>query len=127
MSDKRTASMSDLKEGKFVIIDGHPCRVIKIQTSRPGKHGHAKYRVSAESVTDGSKHNLMGPSDTKIEIPMLDKRSAQVLRVSGGEVQLMDLENFETFTLEVPKGKEMEEGGKTYYWIVLGQKLLELA
>lgn len=127
MNDRRTGSLNELKDGKFVIIDGHPCKVVNIQVSRPGKHGHAKYRVEAMSIFDGSKHGIMGPAHEKIEIPILDKRSAQVLSVSGKDAQLMDLESFETFDVKVPSGVKIEEGGTAPYWVVLGRRLLELA
>lgn len=123
----RTGSLNELKVGKFVIIDGHPCKVVNIQTSRPGKHGHAKHRIDAMSIFDGSKHGIMGPSHEKIQVPIIDKRSAQVLGVSGKTAQLMDLESFETFDADIPEGMKLEEGGQTPIWIVLDKKLLELA
>ena len=122
--DRKTGSVGDLKEGKFVIIDEHPCRIVNIQKSKPGKHGHAKARVEAMSVFDGSKHSIMAPSSDKVEIPLLDKRSGQILAINGDTVQLMDLQSFETFETKLPEGVKAEAGGQMPYWIVLGRKLL---
>ncbi|MBW2993725.1 translation initiation factor IF-5A, partial [Candidatus Woesearchaeota archaeon] len=47
MSEKKIVGMHSLKTGSYVLVDGVACRVVNIQTSRPGKHGHAKMRVDA--------------------------------------------------------------------------------
>ncbi|MBU4267027.1 MAG: translation initiation factor IF-5A, partial [Candidatus Altiarchaeota archaeon] len=38
----------------------------------------------------------------KIEIPIIDKKTAQVLNIIGSSVQLMDMESYETFELDMP-------------------------
>ncbi|MCL5429921.1 MAG: hypothetical protein M1504_00400, partial [Candidatus Marsarchaeota archaeon] len=40
-------SARDIKIGRYIIIDGIACRVVEIETSKPGKHGAAKMRVTA--------------------------------------------------------------------------------
>ncbi|MEW6329638.1 MAG: translation initiation factor IF-5A, partial [Candidatus Micrarchaeota archaeon] len=62
MVDKIFASAKELKVGKYVLIDGVPCRVVGIESSAPGKHGAAKMRVTAIGVFDGSKRTLLKPS-----------------------------------------------------------------
>jgi len=116
-----------LRKGRYMVIDGHPCRVVDIQTSAPGKHGHAKARITAISIFDGSKRSDMKPSDARIEVPIVDKRQAQVLSVTGKTTQLMDLQSYETFDAEVPEGLEINAGSTIFYWIIMGKKLLERA
>ena len=37
--DVMYASMKDIKPGRFLLIDGVPCRVVELDFSAPGKHG----------------------------------------------------------------------------------------
>ncbi|MEM4389192.1 MAG: translation initiation factor IF-5A [Candidatus Micrarchaeia archaeon] len=102
MTEKTFGSMKDLKVGKFVIIDGLPCKIVEIETSAPGKHGAAKMRVTGISIFDGSKHTLLKPSDADCEIPIIERRKGQIVSVSGEVAQVMDSESFEVFEITVP-------------------------
>ena len=121
---KKIGDMKDLKEGKYVMVDDEPCKVTKITKSKPGKHGGAKARVDAVGIFDGQKRNLMGPISQKIEIPIIDKKTAQVLNVIGSSAQLMDMESYETFELDVPDEfrNKLEQGKELQYMDVLGRK-----
>ena len=48
-------SMKEIKTGRFILIDGIPCKIVEIETSAPGKHGAAKMRITAVGVFDGRK------------------------------------------------------------------------
>ena len=123
----KPASLSDVKIGSYIIIDGEPCRIIEYDKSKPGKHGSAKARVVATGVFDGSKHSLVSPVSAGIEIPMIEKRTGQLISINKeqGIVQLMDLETFETFDSPPPDDKEINnkliEGNEVEYWKVLGK------
>lgn len=128
MVEKVFGQMNDLKVGKYVIADEHPCRVVSIDKSKPGKHGAAKMSVVCISLFDGSKHSIMKPSDADIEIPIVERKQAQVVSVSpsGDSAQLMDLESFEVFEAAVPEElkREVEAGKEIQYMQVMGRKLL---
>ena len=123
----KPASLSDVKIGSYIIIDGEPCRIIEYDKSKPGKHGSAKARVVATGVFDGSKHSLVSPVSAGIEIPMIEKRTGQVISINKeqGIIQLMDMETFETFDSPPPDDKEINnkliEGNEVEYWKVLGK------
>ncbi|MBU4201722.1 MAG: translation initiation factor IF-5A [Candidatus Altiarchaeota archaeon] len=121
---KKIGDMKELKEGKYVMVDDEPCRVTKITKSKPGKHGGAKARVDAVGIFDGQKRSLMGPISQKIEIPIIDKKTAQVLNIIGSSVQLMDMESYETFELDMPDEfkNKLEQGKELQYMDVLGRK-----
>jgi translation initiation factor 5A len=93
------AEVRELKEGRYMIIDDEPCRILSIQTSKPGKHGEAKARIDAVGVFDGSKRSVVFPVKHKVQVPIIGKKQAQVISLSDAEVQLMDLETYETFSL----------------------------
>jgi translation initiation factor 5A len=103
MSEFNFGSAKDLKPGRYVIIDDIPCRVVSMDTSKPGKHGAAKMRIVAIGIFDGQKKNLLTSSDGDIHIPVINKFNAQVISLSGDTVQLMNKESFEMFEAYVPE------------------------
>jgi len=121
---KKVLEVKTLKVGKYVIIDGEASKITSIQTSSPGKHGAAKARVEAMGIFDKQKRNFVKPVDSKCDVPMIDKRLGQVLALMGDDVQLMDLETYETFEIPIPdelKGK-LNEGAEVDYIMAMGKK-----
>jgi len=116
-----------LKNGNYVIFNNVPCKIIDIQTSKPGKHGHMKCRVTAESLIDGRKIIEMMPGHDKVEVPIVEKRNAQVLSVHGDSANVMDMENYETFDIKIPEefAGQVKVGGEIFYWIMLGDKVIK--
>jgi translation initiation factor 5A len=59
-------------------------------------------------------------------VPIIDKRKAQILSVHERMAQLMDLETYDTFELEVPEElrTSLQPGGETMYLETLGRKKL---
>ncbi len=109
--EKKFAKAKELKPGKYVIIDDVPCRVVSVDVSKPGKHGAAKMRVVAIGIFDNVKKTLLTPSDGEVEIPVIKRKTAQVLSVAGDSAQLMDKESYEVFDVSIPeelKGKVVE-------------------
>lgn len=122
--EKRIVQIKDLKEGKYVIIDGEACRVVSVAHSKPGKHGGAKARIDAIGIFDNQRRTLMGPVDANAEVPVINKRSAQVLNIIGDTIQLMDNETYETFELKKADDfeGELKQGGTVLYMEFGGKK-----
>ncbi len=107
-----------LRPGGFVLIDGVPMRVDKVQKSKSGKHGAAKARLFARGIFDNSKKIIVKPGDSKMDVPIIDKKSAQVVALTENNVQLMDLTTYETYEVAVPeemKG-QLVEGDEVLVW-----------
>ncbi|MBN2457890.1 translation initiation factor IF-5A [Candidatus Woesearchaeota archaeon] len=123
----KLASIGTLQKGSYVVIDGVACKVTDKQTSRPGKHGHAKVRMQAVGLIDGKKREIVKPGHDNIEVPMIDKRSAQVLSIHGDSANVMDIETYETFDLEIPAElkPDCKEGSNILYWQILEQKVMK--
>lgn len=121
----RPVDIGSLKVGQHLVIDGKPYRIVSYEKSKPGKHGSAKARIVAINIFDGSKKSIVSPVDARTEIPIIDKRSAQVVSISGDSLQLMDLETYEIFYSSMPDDldvrKKVEQGVEVEYWSVLGQ------
>jgi len=121
---KELAEIRTLKVNRYLIIDDEPCKIVSISTSKPGKHGEAKARIEAIGVFDGQKRSIVNPVTHKVHVPIIDKRNAQIVALMGNNVQLMDLETYETFEIPIPdeyKGK-LEPGKEVSYLIALGRK-----
>jgi translation initiation factor 5A len=121
---KQLAEVRTLRVNRYMIIDEEPCKIVSISTSKPGKHGEAKARIEAIGVFDGQKRSVVHPVKHKIHVPIIDKRNAQVLALMGDNVQLMDLESYDTFEMPIPdeyKGK-LEPGAEISYLEALGRK-----
>ncbi len=125
--DKKLTEVSSLKVGGFIIMDGIACRVSSIQISKPGKHGHSKSRVEAIGLIDGQKKIIVKPSHDKVEVPIIEKKGAQVLSINKDVANVMDTETFETFDLKIPEElkDEVKENVQVTYWIILGNKILK--
>lgn len=114
--------LGSLKVGSYIIIDNEPCRIVSYDHSKPGKHGSAKARVAAMGVFDGSRHSLVSPVSANVEVPLINKRSGQVISISGQTLQIMDLETFEVFdtsAVEEEIRNKIRQGGEVEYWQVL--------
>jgi translation initiation factor 5A len=127
MADKTIADIKHLKEGGFVLLDGAPCRVDKVTISTSGKHGHAKVRLDAIGLFDGTRRSIIKPSHDSVEVPIVEKKEAQVVAVMGDKVQLMDTQSYEVFELDVPaeRKEDVRQGENIYYYTVLDIKTLK--
>ena len=114
--------LGSLKVGSYIIIDGEQCRIVSYDHSKPGKHGSAKARVAAMGVFDGSRHSLVSPVSANVEVPLIDKRSGQIISMAGQVLQIMDLETFEVFETSAVEDEirdKINQGGEVEYWKVL--------
>ncbi|MBW2978419.1 translation initiation factor IF-5A [Candidatus Woesearchaeota archaeon] len=127
MADKKIISIGSLQKGNYIIIDGVACKVVSTQTSRPGKHGHAKVRMQAVGILDGKKREIVKPGHENVDVPIVDKRTAQVLSISGDTANVMDSETYETFDLKIPEDLKAEvvEGCSILYWVILSSKVMK--
>lgn len=121
----KPVDVGDLRVGGYVIIEDTPCRVVNLTKSKPGKHGAAKARVVAVSVFEGTKKTLVKPVNAQIEVPIIEKKSGQVLALLPTTVQIMDLENYEVFEASFPDGEDLKgklsSGVEVEYWRILGR------
>jgi translation initiation factor 5A len=123
----KLASVGTIKKGNYVVVDGVASTVVDIQTSRPGKHGHAKVRLSAVGLLDDKKRVVVMPGHDNIEVPIIDKRVAQVLSIQADKANVMDSENYETFELTIPEDlkADVHEGISVMYWEIMGDKVMK--
>ena len=107
------------------MIDGEPCRIVEYDKSKPGKHGAAKARVVGIGLFDGVKRAMVSPVSSNIEVPLIDKKSGQIISVTPSSAQIMDLSGFEVFDAPFPNEEDlksrMQAGVEVEYWQVMGR------
>ncbi|MBA3044096.1 translation initiation factor IF-5A, partial [archaeon] len=121
------AEVRTLKVGRYIIVDDEPCKILGISTSKPGKHGESKARIDAMGLFDKQKRSIVHPVKHKVGVPLIDKRTAQVLSIAGSTVQLMDMATYETFELPLPEDMTLEPGKEIQYMEALGRKKITRA
>jgi translation initiation factor 5A len=124
---KEQTEIGKLKEGRYVVVDDEPCKILSISTSKPGKHGAAKSRIDVVGIFDGVKRSIVNPVTAKTYVPIVERRSAQVISIAGNTVQLMDINDFEMFELEVADDKlaGLEPGKEIPYIASMGKRKLD--
>ncbi|MBN1544790.1 translation initiation factor IF-5A [Candidatus Woesearchaeota archaeon] len=125
--ETKKVDAGSIKSGSFMVIDGAACRVVDVQTSRPGKHGHAKCRITGVGLIDNKKREVVMPGHDKVDVPIIGKKTAQVLSLSGDTANVMDVDTYETFDLPIPeelKG-QVTEGAQILYWVILTEKVMK--
>ena len=116
--EKRITEIKNLKPGSYVLIDDVPCVVEKVQLSKSGKHGSAKARMMARGVFEDVKKIIVHPGDTKMDVPIIEKKTAQVIALTGDHAQLMDLVDYSNFEVKIPdelKG-QLADGDEVTTW-----------
>ncbi len=124
----KPAELGSLKIGSYILLPvadqptGEPCRIVEYDTSKPGKHGAAKARIVGVGIFDNQKRPHVGPVSMQVHVPLIDKRSGQIISITGDQVQVMDSETFETIDIQMiddeVKGK-LEQGQMVEYWKVM--------
>ncbi len=124
----KPADLGSLKIGSYILLPvadqptGEPCRIVEYDTSKPGKHGAAKARIVGVGIYDNQKRPHVGPVSMQIHVPLIDKRTAQIISIIGDVTQLMDSETFETIDVTLVddevKGR-LENGQNVEYWKVM--------
>ena len=107
-----------IKRGSYVMLKGHPCKIVEVTTFSPGKHGHAKAHMVGQDIFTGKKyeetsqtsHHMDVPVVTKVEYPLMNL-NAETLAVSllqeNGELKI-DL----NLPAAAGNGKATEEDSK---------------
>ena len=103
----KPSELGSLKIGSYILLPvsdqptGDPCKIVEYDTSKPGKHGAAKARIVGVGVFDGQKRPHVGPVSMQIHVPLINKKTGQIISITGSDIQVMDSETFETIDIEL--------------------------
>ncbi|MCX6693391.1 MAG: translation initiation factor IF-5A [Methanomicrobiales archaeon] len=124
---KEQTEIGKLKEGRYMVIEDEPCKIIGISTSKPGKHGAAKARIDAVGIFDGVKRSIVQPVSAKTYVPVVERKSAQVLSIAGTIAQVMDMKDYSNFEIAIPPEKtgSVTVGNEVMYIEALGKRKID--
>ena len=117
--------VGSLRVGSYVIIDDEPCKIVSYSKSKPGKHGSAKARIVAIGVFNEAKKTIVKPVSAQVDVPLIEKKTGQVISLLPSAVQLMDLETYAMTEAPYPEDKDLknklDSGVEVEYWQILGR------
>ncbi|MCD6381773.1 MAG: translation initiation factor IF-5A [Candidatus Aenigmarchaeota archaeon] len=118
MEETKTTEIKKCKPGSFIIIDDAPSKVADLKISKPGKHGDAKARLEAIGIFDKQKRVIVKPASAKVRVPVIEKRTVQVLTITGEHAQVMDMEDYSTYEAIIPEEikDNVTEGREVVVW-----------
>ena len=126
----KPTELGSLKIGSYILLPvsdqptGDACRITEYDTSKPGKHGSAKARIVGVGIFDGQKRPHVGPVSQQIHVPLIDKRTGQIISIVSSKIQVMDSESFETIDVDMIEEElegTLQQGDDIEYWNVMGR------
>eukprot|EP00051_Salpingoeca_urceolata_P028468 m.487034 g.487034 ORF g.487034 m.487034 type:complete len:167 (+) comp24752_c0_seq1:158-658(+) len=84
---------SKLRKGDILMIKKRPCKIVNLAWSHPGKHGHAKIRITAIDVFRGRKYDDVTQSNANVWVPQIVRTDAQVLSIDDDDFMSLLLDN----------------------------------
>lgn len=123
----KSITANNVQKGTSIILEGVACRVVDVEISKPGKHGHSKVRISAVGLIDEKKRIVVMPGHDNIDVPIIEKRNAQVLSIHGAFANVMDSETYETFDLKIPEElkSQVVGGSSVLYWTIMNDRIIK--
>jgi len=102
--------------------DTFPCKVVKNQSSAPGKHGHRKVHFYAVDIFTGKKYDEVIPAHESVKVPEITRKEYPVISISeDGYLSLLKEDDTTREDLKVPEG---EVGDKIRGFYDSGDSLL---
>ena len=75
------AQCGSLKKGDHIVINGCPCKIMELTTSKTGKHGHAKASITAVDIFTGKKLEESAPTSHKVDCPNIKRNECDLVSI----------------------------------------------
>ena len=116
MSNTYPVQASTLRIGNHVMIQGHPCKITRMSTSKTGKHGHAKIHIVGIDIFDGSKHDLLSTSTHNVDVPVVNKVDYQLTDIDEDKFMILMNDSGEIKEdIKLPPNEELAKKIQTHY------------
>lgn len=70
---------------RYIVIKGHPCKVVDVSTSKTGKHGHAKCNFVAIDIFTNKKYEDIIPSTHNTSVPNVSRKDYSLVSISDDD------------------------------------------
>lgn len=121
-----SVSMTNLRSGLLVEIDGTVYSVVEYQHHKPGKGG-AVVRTKLRNVKQGTVVDRTFKASEKLEVAEVDKKQVQYQYRAGDEYHFMDMQTYEDLALSAEAlGDHLNyliEGMELEVWIYQGEPI----
>ena len=81
----------DIRKFGYIVIKGRPCQVTDVETSKTGKHGHAKCHFKATDIFTGKLLDDLIPATHNTQVPFVKRLEYQVLGIDEDEREVHGL------------------------------------
>ena len=109
-SNTEAQKAGKIRKGDFIVINGKPCKVAEVSTSKTGKHGHAKATIVGIDIFTAKKYETICPTSHSVETPVIKREEWQVTDMDEeGFLSLMNEACEEKFDCKVEE-EEMKAG-----------------
>ncbi len=100
----------NLKKNGYAMLNGCPCKIMEITTSKTGKHGHAKANITGIDVFTGKKHEDSCPTSHNIDVPNVTRTEYNLIDIADdGFLSLMNEDGSTKEDLKLPTDEDSEE------------------
>lgn len=93
---------SALRKGQYAMLNGFPCKIVEMSTSKTGKHGHAKVHLVGHDIFTGKKCEDLCPSTHKMDTPVITRKDYTYVGQEDGFLCLMDDTGCVKETVRIP-------------------------
>ena len=99
----------DCKKGDYIVLNGGPCKIMETSTSKTGKHGHAKSKITAINIFTGAKVEEVLPSSHNVECPTVEKKEYELVSLDGDFVTYSDEDGGYHEDLKLPGPQDIND------------------
>jgi translation initiation factor 5A len=85
--------VSTAKRGDIVLIEDRPAKVLDTSTSKTGKHGSAKAKITAMDIFNDKKYIFLGTTTDNIAVPVVVKSEYLLIDLANETLTVLDDKN----------------------------------
>eukprot|EP00438_Fugacium_kawagutii_P000631 Skav224353 [mRNA] locus=scaffold2411:349686:351079:- [translate_table: standard] len=80
-----------IKRGSYVMLKGHPCKIMEVSVFSSGKHGHDKAHMVGLDIFTGKKYEETSQTSHKMDVPVVTKTEYPLMNLDAdtGAVSLL--------------------------------------
>eukprot|EP00294_Goniomonas_avonlea_P014783 CAMPEP_0114539628 /NCGR_PEP_ID=MMETSP0114-20121206/338_1 /TAXON_ID=31324 /ORGANISM="Goniomonas sp, Strain m" /LENGTH=151 /DNA_ID=CAMNT_0001723741 /DNA_START=43 /DNA_END=498 /DNA_ORIENTATION=+ len=111
-SDTYPLQAGSIRKGGYVVMNGRPCKVVELTTSKTGKHGHAKAHIVGLDIFTNKKIEDLCPSTHNMNIPNVTRTEFTLMNIDDDFANLLGEDGSEKNDLKIPDtevGKQIRD------------------